>query len=684
MLLQIAHLHALRQLLAGVGGDEGVHAAARPGVGDRRQTPRRAFTEIHREIRDHQETERLGNLARLLVVLRDRALKIIVLLRDEREIEMREPHVGFLLNRSANLALGARDIAALERDNPERVARGGELGLERQRVPQLDLCFLEAAVVDENLCRLVADLRVLRIELHEAPVANHRLLVAAERAKRVRHVDHDEIVVGLQLEGVLVAVDGARVVVTAVVLVAHHEPRVDHLRILVDDALQRVEPFVGVLLVPRRLARLRHQVEELNLVLWIGEAVAVRRSRADERPDVAERRKPLARLRIDFDRRLRRRRRRRHAPLERQQLLVEPIAERLPLRVDVLRLLRILLQVVELGPRRRDVFVAAGRERAEIAPAEMEARVDRLGVRSEAELALRARHERHDARPLETIRRLDPDELQRGRQDVDAADGVRDAASGHRIVRRPNHQRHVHRRLIDEEAVRPLAVLAEALAVIAHHDDDRVAREIMIVEIREQTADLRVDERDLADVRPAGVARLERLRRRVRRVRVVEMDPAEEARCAGAIEPGERLVGDLVARPVDAAERQRLVLAQIEVVEIGVEALVQPPPRIEHVGADEGARREPAALEHPGERRLARVEEEAAVVPDTVFGWKLAREERRVGGQRPRGGKACVAHGENHERCDHRAHTRRARFGHADHERGEDPEQPLPRRQMRH
>ena len=75
--------------------------------------------------------------------------------------------------------------------------------------------------------------------------------------------------------------------------------------------------------------------------------------------------------------------------------------------------------------------------------------------------------------------------------------------AAHRVVRRPDQQRHVHRRLVDEEAVRAFAVLAEALAVIAHDDDHGAIGEVVRVEIGEQPADLRIDERDLAEVRDA-------------------------------------------------------------------------------------------------------------------------------------------------------------------------------------
>ena len=149
-------------------------------------------------------------------------------------------------------------------------------------------------------------------------------------------------------------------------------------------------------------------------------------------------------------------------------------------------------------------------------------------------------------------------------------------------------------------------------------------------------ADLRIDERDLADVGAPRVARLERLGRIVRRVRVVEVDPAEEALVLDLVEPGERLVGDLVARPIDAAERERLVLAEIEVVEVGLEPLRDAPLVVEHVGADESAGVEAARLEPLGQRRLAVVEEEAAVVAHAVRGRILAGEDRRVRRERER------------------------------------------------
>ena len=79
-------------------------------------------------------------------------------------------------------------------------------------------------------------------------------------------------------------------------------------------------------------------------------------------------------------------------------------------------------------------------------------------------------------------------------------------------------ERHAQRRLVDEQPVRALAVLAQALAVVAGHDHQRAAAR-PVAGARQQLADQRVVEGDLAVVRPAGELFAERRRRRVRIVR---------------------------------------------------------------------------------------------------------------------------------------------------------------------
>ena len=125
-------------------------------------------------------------------------------------------------------------------------------------------------------------------------------------------------------------------------------------------------------------------------------------------------------------------------------------------------------------------------------------------------------------------------------------------------------------------------------------------------------------------------------------MRVVEVDPGKEFRRADAVEPRERVIRHLVARTLDAAERDAAVLRQIEVVEVRVEALRHPPLAIEDVRADESAGAEPVALESLGQRGLVLAEEEAAVVAHPVCTGELAGEKRRVCRQRQGRGRDGV------------------------------------------
>jgi hypothetical protein len=194
--------------------------------------------------------------------------------------------------------------------------------------------------------------------------------------------------------------------------------------------------------------------------------------------------------------------------------------------------------------------------------------------------------------------------------------------------------------LVDEEAVPFLAVVVQALAVIADDDDDGAFEQIAIAEELDHAADLRVRERDLPLVGIAGIAALERFRRIVRGVRIVEMDPREKRRGAVLVDPRQRAVDDLVARALDRAHREDLVLGQIEVVEIGVEPLRDAPLRIEHVGRDEAPGRVAAGLQGLGERLLLVVEEVPAIVADAMLRRKAPGEERGVRRQRDGGRRA--------------------------------------------
>ena len=93
--------------------------------------------------------------------------------------------------------------------------------------------------------------------------------------------------------------------------------------------------------------------------------------------------------------------------------------------------------------------------------------------------------------------------------------------------RRRDHERHAQGRVVAEEAVRALAVLAERLAVVAGDDDHRVRQLSSGAQRVEHDAKRRVGKGDLARVGIVLEARPEGLRWVVGLVRIVEMHPRE-------------------------------------------------------------------------------------------------------------------------------------------------------------
>src|SRR3954454_1010416 len=113
-------------------------------------------------------------------------------------------------------------------------------------------------------------------------------------------------------------------------------------------------------------------------------------------------------------------------------------------------------------------------------------------------------------------------------------------------------------------------------------------------------------------------------------MRVVEVNPRKERRIFRLLDPGQGLVHHLVARTLDRGERNRARFAQVELVEVGVETLVDAPLGVEHVRANEPAGAVAAALEHLSKRQLLGSEKEAAVVTNTMFRRELAGENAGV------------------------------------------------------
>ena len=239
--------------------------------------------------------------------------------------------------------------------------------------------------------------------------------------------------IGLQRECVLVAVECLRQIVAARIFVPHHQAGVDHLWILLHDLAQRRQAFV-VRAILHVVACRGHEVEQFDLVLGIGELRTVGVCGRDERADVTERGEPRARVGIDVDRRFDLAGA--VARIHRVQLRGHPIAESAAFAVDVLSFVRIALEIVQLGTRRIDVLEPAGRQRSQLAPAVVVARIHRFRVRGQTELANGARHQRDERSAVDSLRRRHAEQLQHRRQNVDASDDVADAPRAQRIVRR--------------------------------------------------------------------------------------------------------------------------------------------------------------------------------------------------------------------------------------------------------
>lgn len=91
-----------------------------------------------------------------------------------------------------------------------------------------------------------------------------------------------------------------------------------------------------------------------------------------------------------------------------------------------------------------------------------------------------------------------------------------------------------------EHAVIALAVIAQRLAVVACNNHDGLIRSSTTVRRVQQTADLRISERNLANIRIVEHRPI-RFGRVVRPVRIVEVHPQEERRLVHALEPLHRI-----------------------------------------------------------------------------------------------------------------------------------------------
>ena len=197
--------------------------------------------------------------------------------------------------------------------------------------------------------------------------------------------------------------------------------------------------------------------------------------------------------------------------------------------------------------------------------------------------------------------------------------------------RRAKDERHAQGRLVGEDAVRRLAVLAERLAVVGGEDDERPLTRARREERLEERPQGGIRRRHLALVGLGGKARGERGGRLVREVRLVQVDEGEPPLAADGIDPPQRRAHRLGARPLGHREGGRLRSPQPVVVD--VEAPVEPEAGIEREGAHEGPGAPAPLVENRGEGGPVGRETEARVVANAVAQGVLAGEQVGVGGQ---------------------------------------------------
>jgi hypothetical protein len=395
-----------------------------------------------------------------------------------------------------------------------------------------------------------------------------------------------------------------------------------------------------VLLLEDQLARLLDGSEHLELVLRIGQRPRrIGPPRGHGPAQVAERGEPLLRLLVEIGRL-------RlggflaglgHQPVE---PLLHLVGDCRVARDHVRRLAGIGSEVVELRVRRLDQFVAGRAQRVERAPAELHVRRHRLGVRVGRAFVRRIQHLRQQRAALGAGGHVDAEEVEERGQQVDRAHLRGDTDALQALERGRQHEGHVERVVVHEVPVARLAVAAERLAVVAHHHDHGAVLEAVRFQPGQASPHLLVGEGDLSVVEPAQAAsaesRAERLGRLVGRVRVVQMDPREEWAPLVGVEPRERRVHDLVARPLHGPEIQVLVLPEVEAVVVHVEPLVESPAAVEHERGDPRRRRVAALAERFGDGRLGRAQRGIPVDAHPVEGGVGAGQDRGVRGQRQR------------------------------------------------
>ena len=395
----------------------------------------------------------------------------------------------------------------------------------------------------------------------------------------------------------------------------------EHARVFGEEGGQLADrlPWIG----PRH----RHAVpaqpgDEPDAVLGVT-ARRRRRGRSSPTSQVSERSQALGRLCVD--RRCGDGCRRGHGLLELASHLRDPG----PLGGGaVLRLGGVRLEVEELHSRRLDQLEPRRAPGMQGGPSILELRVEGLGVGRNVRERLPGRRRAHGTslHPFGLETRV----VEKGRCDVDAASHhLRHPARGH--ARSGQDEGDSQCRIVDEDPVRILAMLAQALPVIRRHQHQGRGRSFL--EAPQQSAELRVHERDLAVVGSGGPGR-ELGRRLVGGVGIEVVHPQEERgrgrrRARWGVEPAQDGVGGAVRGPLHVGGAPRVASAG-QMVVVGQEAAVEAEPAGEREARDEGGGPITRRREVLGHAAQARRQHISTVVAHSVAQGGAAGQDRRV------------------------------------------------------
>src|SRR3970040_996341 len=151
----------------------------------------------------------------------------------------------------------------------------------------------------------------------------------------------------------------------------------------------------------------------------------------------------------------------------------------------------------------------------------MDAREVGLGIKTFERLPTATLHQRKQALALHFSGYVDTGNLQDRREQIDQAHQVPNLFVRDGLFQRQlEDERHVQRRVVNEEAMSLFAMLPQTLTVVANDDDQRLVVQVVFLQELDQAAYLLVVKSNFTVVGLRFVSRAVRGRRAVRMVRV--------------------------------------------------------------------------------------------------------------------------------------------------------------------